>query len=161
LNDKPEDSEKTIVCDVAMTLGEWETGDILSNYSYPKSTSGAFGSVFYGEEKITRRPVAIKIVEVSMDKTVSYNGINSKEAALLKKIPWHRLGRSISNQWIFVFEYHGYGQDKPKSTLRHYLRDVARSRGKQGLTENEAKKIMCQLLSACNHLERHGITTVI
>jgi len=56
-----------------------------------------------------------------------------------------------------VFEYHGYGQDKPKSTLRHYLRDVARSSGKQGLTENEAKKIMRQLLSACNHLEKHGI----
>ena len=61
--------------------------------------------------------------------------------------------------WIFVFEYHGFGQDKPKSTLRHYLRDVARSRekGKQGLTEIDVKKIMRQLLSACDHLEKYGI----
>ena len=59
--------------------------------------------------------------------------------------------------WIFVFEYHGYGQGKPKTTLRQYLRDVARNRANQGLTENEVKKIMRQLLSACSHLEKHKI----
>ncbi|CAG8515414.1 10471_t:CDS:2 [Paraglomus brasilianum] len=187
LNVRPEDSEKTIVCDT-ITLSEWVTG---RSHSYPESNqvvahrginvtlplqvsaeytiqtklaSGTFGSVFYGEKKSTSRPVAIKIVEASMAKTVLYNGKKTpKEAALLQKIPLHPniinlidWAEAYPKHWVFIFEYHGYGQDKPKSTLRHYLRDIARSRG-QGLTENEARNIMRQLLAACSHLEKHGV----
>ena len=100
-----------------------------------------------------------------MAKTVLHNGKKvPKEAAILQKIPLHpniialiEWTEAYPKHWIFVFEYHGFGQDKPKSTLRDYLRDVARTRGKQGLTENKAKEIMRQLLSACSHLEKYGI----
>ncbi|CAG8528357.1 4206_t:CDS:2 [Paraglomus occultum] len=190
-NVKSEDSEKTIVCD-DMSPSEWDAEEILRTHSYPEShqlvihrgvkvtlppqilaaytihsklASGTFGSVFYGEEKSTRRPVAIKIVEASMTKTISYNGIKiPKEAALLQKIPSHpniialiEWAEAYEKHWILVFEYHGFGRDRLKFTLRHYLRNVAKSRGKRGLTENKVKKIMRQLLSACHHLEKHGI----
>ncbi|CAG8615370.1 7987_t:CDS:2, partial [Paraglomus occultum] len=186
-----EDMEKTTICD-NMPLSEWVAGEIPRNNSYSESNqvaihrgvnvmlppqisaaytlysklaSGTFGSVFYGEEKLTHRPVVIKIVEASMAKTVLYNGIKvPKEAALFQKIPSHaniipfiEWAAAFPKHWIFVFDYHGYGNDKPKSTLKHYLTDVAKGREKRGLTENEVKKIMHQLLSACNHLEKHGI----
>jgi len=132
---------------------------------HTKLASGTFGSVFYGEKKSTSRPVAIKVVEENMANTVLYNGEKMpKEAALLQKIPLHPniitlidWTEAYPKHWVFVFEYHGYGQDKSKSTLRHYLRDIAKSREKQGLTESDAKKFMRQLLSACNHLEKHGV----
>ena len=51
----------------------------------------------------------------------------------------------------------GYDSIGLKSNLKDYLNDVARSRGSNGLTENESKIIMNQLLLACNHLENYGI----
>ncbi|CAG8680148.1 1675_t:CDS:2, partial [Paraglomus brasilianum] len=60
-------------------------------------------------------------------------------------------------EWMIEFEFHGYDSSGLKSNLKDYLNDVARSRGSNGLTENESKKIMSQLLLACNHLENYGI----
>ena len=87
-----------------------------------KLASGTFGSIFYGEEKSTRRPVAIKIVDASMAKIVSHNGIKiPKKAAILQKISSHpniitliEWTNAYPKHWIFVFEYHGYSQDKKK-----------------------------------------------
>ncbi|CAG8574545.1 9078_t:CDS:2 [Paraglomus occultum] len=85
----------------------------------------------------TSRPVAIKIVEAFVANTVLYNGEKTpKEATVLQKIPLHPNIITLID-WAAA--------------------DIARSTGKQGLTESEARKIMRQLLSACNHLEKHGM----
>ncbi|CAG8640735.1 3445_t:CDS:2 [Paraglomus brasilianum] len=87
-----------------------------------------------------------------------------RELVILRKIPPHPNIITLlywmkirPEEWMIEFEFHGYDSNGLKSNLKDYLNDVARSRGSNGLTVNESKKIMSQLLLACNHLENHGI----
>ena len=112
------------------------------------------------------RPVAIeKILKKFETETVLCDKIEMpRELVILRKIPPHPNIITLlywmkirPGEWMVEFEFHEYDSIGLKSNLKDYLNDVARSRGSNGLTENESKKIMSQLLLACNHLENHGI----
>ncbi|CAG8642327.1 696_t:CDS:2, partial [Paraglomus occultum] len=99
-----------------------------------------------------------KILRKSEAETVLCDKIElPREVAILRKFPPHPNIAALlywtqirPEEWMVLFEYH-------ESNLKDYLNAVARIRKTNGLTENESKKIMCQLLRACRHLEDHGI----
>jgi len=132
----------------------------ISSASYPERNfqeqpTRSFGNAYHGN----RNPVTIeKFLKKSEANTVLCDRIEMpREVVILRKISPHANIITLHywmkvrpEEWMIVLEYY-------ESNLKDYLNNVARSRGTDGLTEEESKRIMHQLLLACKHLEDYGI----
>ena len=120
-----------------------------------KLRTSFLGNVYRGEsrlvviEKVLKKPEANAILCDKIEMP--------REILILRKIPSHPNIAALlywmkirPEEWMAMFEYY-------ESNLKDYLNNVARSRGTDGLTEEESKRIMHQLLLACKHLEDYGI----
>ncbi|CAG8634791.1 7931_t:CDS:2 [Paraglomus brasilianum] len=112
-------------------------------HTISKLRSSLLGNVHSGES----RPVAIEKILKNMPREVVILRKISPHPNIVALLYWAKIR---PEEWMVVFEYH-------ELNLKDYLNVIARSRETNGLTEDESKRIMRQLLLACKHLEDYCI----